>query len=464
MTSKSTASEPPLDFSSPAEFTPSLDTSAARHRVSIKPRNQRASTKKRAQTVSERILSHILCRQTEKESRYFLKFSVSSQGDSAPYLPTRNNTEHHQPPESVREEDAPLEKEMFDVEQNEADQPVASQFLSAQFPDATGSPPKSPWSPTLRDQALLGFFSSVPRPVLRVKPHRSEDNADTRRPHSSFIPSELKNKREVTFEAPATICDKKNTLKKAEAAESSSEHPSEVAPSTRGIKRPSPGSGSFHFSVTTARNRDGERPRSGSFVGVLEQARCRTEGRSCLSLKEKPEFKDPQQRASPFPGAAQLKSSSLQKMAESASSVQPVAAETAAAEVEEAERSQKTVEESVDVQEAERDDVKTAFGVKLRSTSQSMRLRTSNHAAKPAALTDEQGDDPKSQTTDLGGSTSCLSWKPTASKDNQVSGEKSDTNIQIFWSFPQFYMVEIPKISTDHPKKQLAGLMTLIPF
>lgn len=55
VTSKSTASEPPLDFSSPAEFTPSLDTSAARHRVSIKPRNQRASTKKRAQTVSERI-------------------------------------------------------------------------------------------------------------------------------------------------------------------------------------------------------------------------------------------------------------------------------------------------------------------------------------------------------------------------------------------------------------------------
>lgn len=55
VTSKSTASESPLDFSSPAEFTPSLDTSAARHRVSIKPRNQRASTKKRAQTVSEHI-------------------------------------------------------------------------------------------------------------------------------------------------------------------------------------------------------------------------------------------------------------------------------------------------------------------------------------------------------------------------------------------------------------------------
>lgn len=44
--------EPPLDFSSPAQFNP-LDTSAARHRMSIKPRNQRASTKKKPAAVSE---------------------------------------------------------------------------------------------------------------------------------------------------------------------------------------------------------------------------------------------------------------------------------------------------------------------------------------------------------------------------------------------------------------------------
>lgn len=348
---------------------------------------------------------------------------------------------------------------MFDVEQKEADQPVTSQFLSALFPDAPESPPKSPWSPTLQDQALLGFFSSVPRPVLRVKPHRSEDNADTRRPHSSFIPSELKNKREGAFEAPATMCDKRNTLKKAEAAES----PSEGAPSTRGIKRPSPGSGSFHFSVTTARNRDGERPRSGSFAGVLEEARCRTEGRGCLSLKEKLEFKDLQQRGSPFPGAAQLKSSALPcdkrdnpKMVEPASSFQPAATETAAAEVEEAERSQKMVKEA---QQTERDEVKTAFGVKLRSTSQSMRIRSSSSTAKPAALTDEQRDDPKSQTAELG--QSYLSWKSTTSKENQVSGETFYKNIQIFWSFPEFHMAELQKISTDHQKKQPAGLLRL---
>lgn len=406
----------------------------------------------------------LLSQQTKKG--VFLEFLcplVSSQGDSASHLPTRNNTECPQHPEPVQEEDAViLEEVKFNVEQKEADQPAASQFLSAQFPDAPESPPKSTWSLTLQDQALLGGVSSVPRPVLRVKPHRPEENTDTRRPHSSFIQSELKNKREKTSEAPAMMRDKKNILKEPGAAESSSEHPS-----TRGIKRPSPGSRSFHFSITAARKRDVERPRSGSFVGVLEQARCRTEGRSCLGLKEKPEFKDLQQRGGPFPGGAQHKSSSLpcdnrdsQKTMEPASPFQSVTTETAAAEAEEAERSQKMVKESVEAQETEKDEVKTAFGIKLRSTSQSMRLRTCNYTAKPAAVTHEQGDDPKSHTTELSESVSCSSWKSTMSNDHQESGEKSSSTRQMFGSFPQFYMAELPKINT-YQKKPPAGLSWL---
>ncbi|XP_038836068.1 capping protein inhibiting regulator of actin dynamics-like isoform X2 [Salvelinus namaycush] len=38
---------PAMDFTSPAQYTPSLDSSAARHRMSVKPRNQRASAKGR---------------------------------------------------------------------------------------------------------------------------------------------------------------------------------------------------------------------------------------------------------------------------------------------------------------------------------------------------------------------------------------------------------------------------------
>lgn len=61
------AVETPLDFSSPVQFTPCLDTSAARHRMSIKPRNQRASTKKRITAVSYlfcHLTQYTICKDT----------------------------------------------------------------------------------------------------------------------------------------------------------------------------------------------------------------------------------------------------------------------------------------------------------------------------------------------------------------------------------------------------------------
>lgn len=336
----------------------------------------------------------------------------------------------------MQEEDV-VTQEMFDTEEKEADQPATSQCLSAKVPDAPESPSKSS-SLTQQDRALLGGLPSAPPPGLRVKPQRPADNMEARRPLSSFIPSELKNKREEAFEIPAVLCDKSE----AGAAESSSKQPSELAPSTREIRRPPPGSGAFHFSITTARNRDAERPRSGSFVGVLGQTRYRTEVRSCSSMKEKPAFKELQQRGSPFPGGAPHKSSALpwdkrdnQRKTEPASSFECVTNETAAAaeeKEEEAEHSQKMVKEAVEVQETGMDEVKTAFGVKLRSTSQSMRLRSSDNSAKPAAVSAEQRDDPKSHTMENSDTASLVSWKPSTSNDNPVSGERSYNNTHMF--------------------------------
>lgn len=357
----------------------------------------------------------------------------------------------------MQEEDVVAqEKLLFDTDQKEEDKPVASQGLSAKFPDEPMSPSKSS-SLTQRDQALLGGLPSVPPPVLRVKLQRPADNTDTRRPHSSFIPSELKNIREGLSEIPPALCDKSNT-------ESSSKGPSELVPSTREIKRPSPGSGSSHFSITTARNRDVERPRSGSFVGVLEQARCRIETRTCSSMKEKPEFKELRQKGGPFPGGAPDKSSALpwdrrdsQKKMDLASSFPSVTAETAvAAEEEEVEavRSQKVQKEAMEVQETGKDEVKTAFGVKLRCTSQSMRLRSSNYTTNPAALSAGQRDDPKSHTTEKSDTASLVSWKPSTAKDHQVSGEKSYNTIQkVLWPFPQVFRAQLPKNDYIPPER-----------
>lgn len=378
---------------------------------------------------------------------------ASSQGKSESHLPIQNNAER---PESVQEEDVVAqEKVLFDTDQKE-DQPVASQCLSAKFPDEPNSPSKSS-SLTQQDQALLGGLPSVPPPVLRVKLQRPADKTDTRRPHSSFIPSELKNIREGLSEIPPVLCDKSNT-------ESSSKGPSELAPSTREIKRPWPGSGSSHFSITTARNRDVERPRSGSFAGVLEQARCRIETKTCSSMKEKPEFKELQQKEGPFPGGAPDKSSALpwdrrdnQIKMELASSFPSVTAETAVAaeeEEEEAVRSQKMLKEAMEVQETGKDEVKTAFGVKLRCTSQSMRLRSSNYTTNPAALSAEQRDDPKSHTTEKSDTASLVSWKPPTAKDHQVSGEKSYNTIQMaLWPFPQVFTAQFPKNDYIPPKR-----------
>lgn len=75
--SNSPTVEPPLDFSSPAQFTPCLDSTAARHRLSVKPRNQRASTKRRLPAVSEHFFTcYIRCEC--KHTQYTWWTSLSS--------------------------------------------------------------------------------------------------------------------------------------------------------------------------------------------------------------------------------------------------------------------------------------------------------------------------------------------------------------------------------------------------
>lgn len=72
LNSSSSVIEPPLDFSSPAQFTPCLDNSAARHRMSVKPRNQRASTKKRLAAVSDHTYHSLKTYSTQHTAFNFL--------------------------------------------------------------------------------------------------------------------------------------------------------------------------------------------------------------------------------------------------------------------------------------------------------------------------------------------------------------------------------------------------------
>ncbi|KAM6955565.1 uncharacterized protein cracdla [Lycodopsis pacificus] len=388
--------EPPLDFSSPAQFIPCLDTSAARHRLSVKPRNQRASTKK--------------------------TLIANDLNELQPDIRALNNINH---PEYVREE----EEQTLETEQGEAAIPITSQRLPSESPEVApitseAAHKSSSQTVSQQDQALLGRVPFAPSQVLRVKPHRPADVRPSERPHSSFIQSELKDNRDRDFEIQAMSLDKRNTLNKAGLSDASCDQLStnlrsssvqqqvqSETESTMGIRRPTPGSGSFHLSIT-AKNRDGERPRSGSFVGVLEHIEARhkivwgTEDKPPSSTREKEELRGSpfavgrlRQEGGPHKSSVPWDRKDSLKQVESVTPSQNVTADTGAAKVEELESNQEVVEEAVEAQEVEDEDGKTAFGVKLRSTSLSMRFRLDSSSTQSSKLPvcEEQCDTLKRQ-------------------------------------------------------------------
>lgn len=370
----------------------------------------------------------------------------------------------------MEEELITKEEVKLETEQEETNSAVTFQHLPLKLPEAEpvtseAAPKSSNLISLQQDQTLPGRERErgppVPLLALRVKPPRPADVTRSERPHSSFIPSELKNKREGEFEIPELSHEKRFALKKfgmtdVSSNQVSADPSSEVAfksssahqqaqgetESTRGIKRPAPGSGSFHFSITTARNRDGERPRSGSFVGVLEQkeARFKTEEKPVSSMREKAEFRDFQLRGGHVSVGAPYKSSVLPwERRDSLKKVEPeissknITSDAGATKVEEVESSQEVVEEAVEAQEVEADEVKTAFGIKLRSTSSSIRLRSdasSNHKSKPAVC-EEQSDKQKGPETSDNANSICqdlsrnIVCPPSTSGGPQQTSEKS---------------------------------------
>lgn len=354
----------------------------------------------------------------------------------------------------MKEEETCVEEEVM-LEKVETVSPVTRQVIPTKLPEVALATPEetsqqSRSTLSHQDQALPGRGPSVPPQILRVKSQRAADATRGERPHSSFIPSELKNRKEEVFETPVLPDDKKNTISKVGMIEvSSSQVSSTTAPAmaakssflqqqvqgeagnTRGIKRPTHPSGSFHFSITSARSRDVERPRSGSFVGVLEQ----NEARSMMEMKEKVQPKDLKPKGGSLSVGALHKGlvppwdgREINKKAEGATS--STTTETATAKVEEAESSQEAVEEAVEAREVEEDEVKTAFGIKLRSTSQSFRLRadaSSSQTPKPAVCGEQSDKQKREEICANAGSVSkkqltSTSCTPSISEDLRLTG------------------------------------------
>ncbi|KAM6978401.1 uncharacterized protein cracdla [Tautogolabrus adspersus] len=386
--SNSSAEESPSDFSSPAQLTPRLDTSAARHRMSVKPRNKRAGSKKKI---------------------------GDADTDFSSNVDILNNIDHTDSDSDKEQQPYAQEEVTFETKQGETISPITSQVLPPKFPEVAPiisevETKSMSLTSSQQDQTLPETEPSVPPQVLRVKSHRTGDALSSERPHSCFLPSEVKDRKDGGFEIEVMCHDKRNT--------STGTFPSTTGPevgsrsssvqqqnqgeteSTPGIKRPTQGSGSFHFSVSTAKNGDGERPRSGSFAGVLEktETRHRYEKKPIVSVKEKEELRDLQARGMNSAmgrlrqeGAPQKSSSLPWDRKESLKKVESVPPSTSSATDTAAVKGEE-VKEEVEKQEFQEEEGKTAFGVKLRSTSQLGRFRSeaSSDKMSKAPVCEEQ--------------------------------------------------------------------------
>ncbi|XP_061580129.1 CRACD-like protein isoform X2 [Cololabis saira] len=353
--SSSSTVEAPLDFGAPAQLSTRLDTSAARHRMSIKPRNQRASTKKKP---------------------------LAATSSSSP-LPSLNSIDL---PDSAKDQelvavDNEMEDEAADVSPSHP--PPKSSAVSLVSFDPEPKPLGQSATPP----------ATVASQVLRAKPPMRSDTLTRGRPHSSFIESEPRDW--VDFGKQHTFVDKKTALNKSAARETSPDRlhkasrrsssaqlwPQGEAESTKGIKRPAPRTGSFKISLRTVKTQEEEaRPRAVSFTGQTEEKSVKEEpagsqvrGNRFAVGRIRPEG-DP----SRTPVPPQDKKDTL-KTAEPAADTTP---DTGAVEAEEMESSQELDEEAEEAKEVQEDEAKSAFGVRLRATSQSLKYQSQGSSSR----------------------------------------------------------------------------------
>ncbi|KAF7665714.1 hypothetical protein LDENG_00134720 [Lucifuga dentata] len=408
-TSPSYVAEPPLDLSSPPQFTPCLDTSAARHRMAVKPRNQRASTKGKRYAATD------------------------------PCLHTLNNI-NHPVSEEEKEQKLTVQEEIthfdstqiLETGQGEANVTITSQCLPLKSPESapTTSEPKaapkssSPTFPHQDHPPPPGRAPSVSAQVLEVKSNRPVISSEQ-------TPSNLKEERESPCDLDLKITPETGSLNKSRMDYIKSKEVSvpfsqvhtklgtvisfrssslrqQVQGQTEatGIKRPAPGSGSFHFN--TAKAQDGERPRSSSFLGVLEHTggKVKTGGGvedislpSSMDQREKKvwieegiKLRDVKPRGTPTAVGGLKEHGGLHKSSvlpwdrsdslkrgDSATS-KSVTTNTGALEGMEVVESQE-VKKEAETEEVQEEEGKTTFGIKLRSTTLSKKMRSETDAA-----------------------------------------------------------------------------------
>ncbi|XP_041724860.2 flocculation protein FLO11 [Coregonus clupeaformis] len=428
---------PALDFSIPAQFTPSLDNSAARHRMSIKPRNQRASAKNKRLTMTEsrprsESLNNFHRPLTEEEddgpaitggktrlrshSTQILK--AEQGGSTTPTAPSELTPLKSGPTEAevcpkpststptLPCKPSPQEQPhpgvaLRPVETVPGKQPQSSSVTTVQdlrytpqqqtLKQSLGDPKPSAPSQTKRDVlSKSGVKDSTPstegspkeNPVPATQPAASLASVVALRTSSLRWKPEAGAAGQSTTEPPA-----------------GQEDPGQAEPlSTGGALRPV--SGSFRFSINSTRERERPRKGSGGFLGVVEQGREVKLTPSNTSQRGQEQQGGRQEEAKPK--EEELTASNMGEKVSEGEEME--------------EESREGVEEAVEVKEEaqeEEEEGKSAFGVKLRSTYLSLRVRAEAATSKSDLKIKRQSQEvgalpltpytPSSKPTGLGG-------------------------------------------------------------
>ncbi|XP_041699839.1 mucin-5AC isoform X2 [Coregonus clupeaformis] len=423
---------PALDFSTPAQFTPCLDNSAARHRMSIKPRNQRARAKNKMLNMTEsrprsESLNNFDRPLTEKEeeegpaitggrtrlrchSTLILKAqqggsttptappeltplksgsreAVGCPKTSTPTLPCKPSPQEQPHPGVPVVSPAPVTRQLPGAKQPQPSSVTTVQDLrytpqQQTLKQSLGDPKPPDPSQTKRDVlSKSGVPDSTPstegspkdEPVPAARPAASLASVVTLRTSSLRRKTEARAGGQSTTEPLA-----------------GQEDPGQAEPMSTG-GAPKPGSRPFLFSINFAKERETSRMGNGGFLGVVEQAGAgvkrvgREEGTEAKLTSSNACQKGQEQQGGRRKGDKPKE--------EELTAIDMGGKVSEGEEVEE--ESGEGVEEAVEAKEEKEEEGKMAFGVNLRSislrvqaeaaTSQSD-LKIKRHSAEVDAL------------------------------------------------------------------------------
>ncbi|CAL8266539.1 unnamed protein product [Lota lota] len=406
LTSPTTAAGLASDFSSPAKVASCLDTSAARHRMAVKPRNQRASTKRQKFTTYASPLSDM------PNNMNHPAFEEETNCPAEEVSPTSSRSIQipQSEPEGVNISFIPqclnlnsLEAEAIKREAQAASQPETSDTTPQLLEAKSLQPIDLKYWQQPASSCVMTEGNKIDRLAnLEIQAASHVKSNDTN--STGLMGKNLENEhssQEVSMSSLSSSFGSVGSFRSSSLNQHGKTQ--QIAEVTQ---RQGQGAGSFNFS--SVKGQDGERPRSSSFVVHEEHAVTRLKGRSETLVKsftsnvnqpqghafqkkrqEEEHLGDLQQQR----GAGIAKDGEVKdkgafiplerrvtlKKGESAQPPKQAAIITGAlAGVED---SQEGVEESVDAKEDLEDQGTAAFGVKLRSTSLSLRYRTEGSAS-----------------------------------------------------------------------------------